>query len=123
MSNAVLRVGLAGAGTVGGGTWTVLTRNADEIARRAGRPIAITGVSDLDAAKVNALTGGKAKFYADAMEMAKSWVSGMSIIRPMMSRDDPAKAACVRPMMQEPSPIAWAARAMFSAAMPASIKG
>lgn len=72
MSNAVLRVGLAGAGTVGGGTWTVLSRNADEIARRAGRPIAITGVSDLDAAKVNALTGGKAKFYADAMEMAKS---------------------------------------------------
>jgi homoserine dehydrogenase len=70
--SAVLRVGLAGVGTVGGGTWAVLSRNADEIARRAGRSIAITGVSDLDAAKASALTGGTARFYADAMDMARS---------------------------------------------------
>lgn len=36
-----VRVGICGLGTVGGGTFNVLTRNADEIARRAGRPIAI----------------------------------------------------------------------------------
>jgi homoserine dehydrogenase len=35
-------VGLLGLGTVGGGTLKVLTRNADEIARRAGRGIKIT---------------------------------------------------------------------------------
>ncbi len=36
-----VRVGLLGMGTVGGGTVSVLTRNAKEIARRAGRDIVI----------------------------------------------------------------------------------
>lgn len=39
-----MRVGICGLGTVGGGTFNVLTRNADEIARRAGRPIVIEQV-------------------------------------------------------------------------------
>ncbi len=37
-----VKVGLLGLGTVGGGTLNVLTRNADEIARRAGRGIQIS---------------------------------------------------------------------------------
>ncbi|MCU7797904.1 MAG: homoserine dehydrogenase [Candidatus Thiodiazotropha sp. (ex Myrtea spinifera)] len=37
-----VKVGLLGLGTVGGGTLKVLTRNADEIARRAGRGIRIS---------------------------------------------------------------------------------
>ena len=37
-----VKVGLLGLGTIGGGTVSVLTRNADEIARRAGRGIQIT---------------------------------------------------------------------------------
>ncbi len=36
-----VRVGLLGLGTVGGGTYNVLRRNAEEIARRAGRGIEI----------------------------------------------------------------------------------
>ncbi|MCO5761731.1 MAG: homoserine dehydrogenase, partial [Chromatiaceae bacterium] len=36
-----VKIGLLGLGTVGGGTVTVLTRNAAEIARRAGREIRI----------------------------------------------------------------------------------
>jgi homoserine dehydrogenase len=40
-----LQVGLLGMGTVGGGTWTVLKRNEEEITRRAGRPIRITWVA------------------------------------------------------------------------------
>jgi len=36
-----VKIGLLGLGTVGGGTVSVLTRNADEIARRAGRGIKI----------------------------------------------------------------------------------
>jgi homoserine dehydrogenase len=41
-----INVGLLGIGTVGGGTFTVLKRNAEEITRRAGRPIRITAVAD-----------------------------------------------------------------------------
>ena len=37
-----VKVGLLGLGTVGGGTFNVLKRNAAEIARRAGRGIEIT---------------------------------------------------------------------------------
>ena len=51
-----VKIGLLGLGTVGGGTVSVLTRNADEIARRAGRDIQIT----LAAAKeydADAITG------------------------------------------------------------------
>ncbi|WP_417328967.1 homoserine dehydrogenase [Halomonas cupida] len=40
-----VRVGICGLGTVGGGTFNVLTRNADEITRRAGRPIVIEQVA------------------------------------------------------------------------------
>jgi homoserine dehydrogenase len=71
MSAQPLRVGLAGLGTVGGGTWAVLARNAEEIRRRAGRSIAITAVADLDAAKAQTLTKGAARFTADAMALAK----------------------------------------------------
>ena len=39
-----MRVGLLGMGTVGRGTWDVLNRNAEEIARRAGRPIRINWI-------------------------------------------------------------------------------
>ena len=66
-----LRVGLAGIGTVGGGTWTVLARNSEEIRRRAGRAIQITAVADLDRSKAEALTGGKAAFIPDAMQLAR----------------------------------------------------
>lgn len=40
-----VRVGLLGLGTVGGGTFNVLKRNAQEIARRAGRGIEITAAA------------------------------------------------------------------------------
>lgn len=39
-----VKVGIAGLGTVGSGTVNVLKRNADEIARRVGRPIQITHI-------------------------------------------------------------------------------
>ena len=40
-----VRVGICGLGTVGGGTFNVLTRNASEIARRAGRAIEVTAIA------------------------------------------------------------------------------
>jgi homoserine dehydrogenase len=48
-----VKVGLLGLGTVGGGTVTVLQRNAEEITRRAGREIRITlaAVRDLNKAR------------------------------------------------------------------------
>jgi len=50
-----MRVGLLGMGTVGRGTWTVLNRNAEEITRRAGRPIRITRIATRTPEKARAL--------------------------------------------------------------------
>jgi homoserine dehydrogenase len=41
-----MQVGLLGMGTVGMGTWKVLRRNEEEIARRAGRSIRITWIAE-----------------------------------------------------------------------------
>ena len=61
-----INVGLLGIGTVGGGTYTVLTRNAEEIARRAGRPIQITVVADKNLELAEKVTGGNCKLTDDA---------------------------------------------------------
>ncbi|UCV01906.1 homoserine dehydrogenase [Dechloromonas denitrificans] len=64
-----INVGLIGIGTVGGGTWNVLKRNADEIARRAGRPIRITAVADKNVELAKQVTGGEARVTDDAFSL------------------------------------------------------
>jgi len=61
-----INVGLIGIGTVGGGTWNVLKRNAEEITRRAGRPIQITVVADKNVDLAKQVTGGACKVTDDA---------------------------------------------------------
>lgn len=61
-----IRIGLLGIGTVGGGTWTVLTRNEAEITRRAGRPLRIVQVADKNLARARALTGDRVAISDDA---------------------------------------------------------
>ncbi|MBS1229629.1 MAG: homoserine dehydrogenase [Proteobacteria bacterium] len=61
-----INVGLLGIGTVGGGTFTVLKRNAEEIARRAGRPIQITVVADKNLELAREVTGGACRLTDDA---------------------------------------------------------
>jgi homoserine dehydrogenase len=67
-----IRVGLLGIGTVGGGTWEVLNRNAGEIRRRAGRAIAITQVADKAVSRAKKITQGKAKVLSDAFTVVRS---------------------------------------------------
>ena len=62
-------VGLLGTGTVGGGTWNVLSRNQEEITRRAGRGIRITKVADQDLARAKRLVGDRAAVTADAYDV------------------------------------------------------
>lgn len=64
-----INVGLLGIGTVGGGTFTVLQRNAEEIARRAGRPITITVVADRNTELAKKITGGTCRVTDDAFSV------------------------------------------------------
>jgi homoserine dehydrogenase len=52
-----INVGLLGLGTVGGGTLTVLRRNAEEITRRAGREIRVVRAAVRDLEKAKTLAG------------------------------------------------------------------
>ena len=61
-----IHVGLLGIGTVGAGTFNVLARNQEEIQRRAGRPIRITMVADLDLARARQVVGDAARIVGDA---------------------------------------------------------
>jgi homoserine dehydrogenase len=67
-----INVGLLGIGTVGGGTWDVLGRNADEIQRRAGRRIQITRVADKALGRARRIVGRKASVTADAREVTRA---------------------------------------------------
>ncbi len=64
-----INVGLLGIGTVGGGTFTVLQRNAEEIARRAGRPIRIVLVADRNVEHAKQVTGGACRVTDDAFSV------------------------------------------------------
>ncbi len=64
-----IHIGILGLGTVGGGTFTVLKRNGEEIARRAGRKIVVKMVADKDLQKVRGLVGNDAIITDDAHEV------------------------------------------------------
>ena len=64
-----VKVGLLGLGTVGGGTATVLKRNAKEIARRAGRAIEIDYAAALDLDLARSLGLDEARLTTDAFEV------------------------------------------------------
>lgn len=66
-----VKVGLLGLGTVGGGTATVLSRNAEEIARRAGRGITIDYAAALDTSNADALGLTTARLSNNALDVVE----------------------------------------------------
>jgi homoserine dehydrogenase len=66
-----MKVGLLGLGVVGGGTWTVLSRNAEEIARRAGRRIEVTRAAVRDVVKARARVGDSIKVDTDVHALVR----------------------------------------------------
>ena len=61
-----INVGLLGIGIVGGGTYSVLARNREEISRRAGCAISMKIVADKDLERARKLVGDAADVTADA---------------------------------------------------------
>lgn len=66
-----VKVGLLGLGTVGGGTATVLSRNAEEIARRAGRGIVIDFAAALDTSHAAQLGLSGVRLSNNAMDVVE----------------------------------------------------
>ncbi len=66
-----IKVGLLGIGTVGGGSYAVLTRNQEEITRRAGRPIRIVAVADRNVERARELVGPEVSVTDDAFSLVQ----------------------------------------------------
>jgi len=64
-----INVGLLGIGTVGGGTFSVLKRNQEEIARRAGRGIVIKIIADREVDKARKIAGDETLITSDANDV------------------------------------------------------
>lgn len=64
-----INIGLLGLGTVGGGTFTVLSRNQQEISRRAGRLIQVVKVAERNLELAQAVTKGTVAITDDAFEV------------------------------------------------------
>ncbi|OGA46428.1 MAG: homoserine dehydrogenase [Betaproteobacteria bacterium RIFCSPLOWO2_12_FULL_62_13] len=64
-----INVGLLGIGTVGSGTFAVLSRNREEISRRAGCAITMKMVADKDLERAKSIAGGCAIVTGDANEV------------------------------------------------------
>lgn len=67
-----LKVGLLGIGTVGGGTYTVLTRNQAEISRRLGATVRVIQVADRNLAHAKQVTGGQVAVTDDAFAVVNN---------------------------------------------------
>ncbi|AXT48056.1 MULTISPECIES: homoserine dehydrogenase [Chromobacterium] len=67
-----INIGLLGVGTVGGGTATVLKRNAEEISRRAGRQIRLLQAANRNQARAQSLLGPDVDVVADAMQVVNN---------------------------------------------------
>ena len=84
-----INVGLLGIGPVGGGTYSVLKRNAEEIARRAGRPIQVSVVADRNLERTRQLTDGDCRVTDDPFAVVSD--PDVDIIVELIGGDSVAK--------------------------------
>ncbi|MCK5810358.1 MAG: homoserine dehydrogenase [Cocleimonas sp.] len=84
-----VKIGLLGLGTVGGGTATVLKRNAEEIARRAGRGIIVDYAATLEPARAEELGLPDLRITEEAFDVVND--PDISIVVELIGGYSPAK--------------------------------
>ena len=89
-----VKVGLLGLGTVGGGTVNVLSRNASEITRRAGRGIVITHASARDLSRPRICSTDGIKLTTDPFEVVDD--PDVDIVVELIGGYDPASELVFR---------------------------
>ncbi|MBI5936240.1 MAG: homoserine dehydrogenase [Betaproteobacteria bacterium] len=89
-----IHIGLLGLGTVGGGTLTVLRRNKEEIARRAGREIRVVQAAVRDLAKAKAFAGEGLDLTTDPMVVVDN--PAIDIVVELIGGIEPARALVLK---------------------------
>jgi homoserine dehydrogenase len=107
-----LSVAVAGLGTVGGGVLKLLRDNADLIAARAGRPIAVTAVSARDRSKDRGVSLTGLRWYEDPVALAAD--PGVDVIVELIGGSDGPARALAEAAIAAGKPLVTANKAMMA---------
>ncbi len=107
-----LSVALAGLGTVGGGVLTMLRTNADLVAARAGRPIAVTAVSARDRGRDRGMPLAGLHWYEDPVALAAD--PGIDVVVEAMGGAEGPARALVQAALAAGKPVVTANKALLA---------
>jgi len=107
-----LSVAIAGLGTVGGGVLKLLRDNADIIAARAGRPIAVTAVSARDRTRDRGVPITGLRWYEDPVALAAD--PGVDVVVELIGGADGPARALAEAAIAAGKPLVTANKAMLA---------
>lgn len=107
-----LRVGLAGLGTVGAGTLTLLRQNAATIAARAGRPITVTAVSARDRTRDRGISVEGLTWHGSPVSLAAD--EAVDVVVEVIGGSEGPAAATVRAAIRAGKPVVTANKALLA---------
>src|SRR6478609_2482717 len=107
-----LSVAVAGLGTVGGGVLKLLRDNADIVAARAGRPIAVTAVSARDRTRDRGVSLSGLRWYDDPVALAAD--PAVDVVVELIGGSDGPARALVQAALAAGKPVVTANKAMLA---------
>src|SRR5580693_3152669 len=107
-----LSVAVAGLGTVGGGVLKLLRDNADIVAARAGRPIAVTAVSARDRSKDRGVPITGLRWYEDPVALAAD--PGVDVIVELIGGSEGPARTLVESAIAAGKPVVTANKALLA---------
>lgn len=107
-----LRLGIAGLGTVGGGTLRLVRSGAARLAARAGRPVEVTAVSARDPGRRRDLDLDGLRMHADAIALAED--PEVDLVCELIGGSDGPALELVRAALQRGRPVVTANKAMLA---------
>jgi homoserine dehydrogenase len=97
-ASAPIRVGLLGFGTIGAGVVKLLRAHRAEIARRAGRPIEVITIADLDTTTDRGVPAAPARLTPDARSVVND--PAIDVIIELIGGYEPARSFVLRAIAQ-----------------------
>ena len=107
-----LSVAVAGLGTVGAGVLTMLRANADIIAARAGRPIAVTAVSARDRTRDRGVSLAGLRWYDDPVALAAD--PAVDVVVEAIGGSEGSARALVQAALAAGKPVVTANKALLA---------
>jgi homoserine dehydrogenase len=107
-----LSVGVVGLGTVGGGVLKMLRDNADIVAARAGRPIAVTAVSARDRLKDRGFPVTGLRWYEDPVALAND--AGVDVVVELIGGSEGPALALAEATIAAGKPLVTANKALLA---------